>query len=143
MAMLRAVGVEVTGWLPEEEVRARLATATAYVQSSRWEGLPLAVLQAMAVGLPCLVLNAVGNRDAVEHNRTGLVASDTDELEMYLSMLLTSPQLRERLGRNARAEAIQRFSLARFRTNLLDLYGVETADMPRRLRAAVAPATLA
>src|SRR5262249_52216401 len=47
-AMLRAVGVEVTGWLPQEQVRARLATATAYVQTSRWEGLPLAVLQAMA-----------------------------------------------------------------------------------------------
>jgi glycosyltransferase involved in cell wall biosynthesis len=142
-AMLRAVGVEVTGWIPQEQVRSRLATATAYVQTSRWEGLPLSVLQAMAVGLPCLVLNAVGNRDAVEHNRTGLIAGDTDELEMYLSMLLTSPQLRARLGTSARAEAMQRFSLARFRTNLLDLYGVETADMPRRLRAAVAPATLA
>ena len=49
--------------------------------------------------------------------------------------------LAERL--QTRAEAMQRLSLARFRTNLLDLYGVETADMPRRLRAAVAPATLA
>jgi len=142
-AMLRAVGVEVTGWLPQEQVRSRLATATAYVQTSRWEGLPLAVLQAMAVGLPCLVLDAVGNRDAVEHNRTGLIANDTDDLEMYLTMLLASAPMRARLGASARAQAAERFSLARFRANLLDLYGVQAEKVPRRLRATAAPATLA
>ena len=142
-AMLRAVGIEVTGWLPQEQVRSRLATATAYVQTSRWEGLPLAVLQAMAVGLPCLVLDAVGNRDAVEHNRTGLIAKDTDDLEMYLTMLLASAPMRARLGARARAQAAERFSLARFRANLLDLYGVQATNAPRRLRATAAPATLA
>lgn len=142
-AMLRSVGVEVTGWLPQSEVRARLAAATTYVQTSRWEGLPLSVLQAMAIGLPCLVLDAVGNRDAVEHNRTGLVAGSIDELEMYLTMLLASAPLRERLGATARDEARLRFSLARFRASLLDLYGLEPATLPRRLRTTAAPATLA
>jgi len=141
-AMLRAVGVEVTGWLPQDEVRARLAGATTYVQTSRWEGLPLSVLQAMAVGLPCLVLDAVGNRDAIKHNESGLVARDIDELEMYLTMLLASGPLRERLGANARARARERFSVARFRSSLLQLYGMQ-ATLPRRLRAAAAPATLA
>lgn len=141
-AMLRAVGVEVTGWLPHDLVRTRLATATTYVQTSRWEGLPLAVLQAMAVGLPCLVLDAVGNRDAIEHNVTGLVGRDIDELEMYLTMLLASAPLRERLATQARLQAQERFSLARFRASLLDLYGVETMRLPRSLGPAAAPATL-
>jgi len=123
-AMLRAVGVEVTGWLPREAVHAQLARATVYVQTSRWEGLPLSVLQAMAVGLPCLVLDAVGNRDAIEHDRTGLIAWDIDELEMYLTVLLASAPLRERLGTSARVEARQRFSLERFHNALLDLYGM-------------------
>jgi len=142
-AMLRAVGVEVTGWLPLEEVRSRLAHATAYVQTSRWEGLPLSVLQAMAVGLPCLVQDAVGNRDAIEHNRSGLVARDIDELEMYLTMLLASAPLRERLGAAARAQARERFSLERFRATLLELYGVRSRELPRPLRGTAAPATLA
>jgi glycosyltransferase involved in cell wall biosynthesis len=142
-AMLRAVGVEVTGWLPQDQVRSRLATATAYVQTSRWEGLPLSVLQAMAVGLPCLVLDAVGNRDAVEHNETGLIGHDVDELEMYLTMLLASAPLRERLGSTARANALERFSLERFRASLLELYGVEPESAPPRLPATAAPATLA
>lgn len=126
-AMLRAVGVEVTGWLPQEAVRACLAGASVYAQTSRWEGLPLSVLQAMAVGLPCLVLDAAGNRDAIEHDKTGLVASDIDELEMYLTVLLASEPLRERLGSSARAQARERFSLERFHDALLDLYGMNTA----------------
>jgi glycosyltransferase involved in cell wall biosynthesis len=140
-AMLRAVGVEVTGWVPQDEVRARLAGATAYVQTSRWEGLPLSVLQAMAVGLPCLVLDAVGNRDAIRHNESGLVARDIDELEMYLTMLLASSPLRERLGAGARARASERFSLARFRSSLLELYGMQARLAPRP-RTSAAPATL-
>jgi len=126
-AMLRAVGVEVTGWLPEDGVHERLAGATVYVQTSRWEGLPLSVLQAMAVGLPCLVLDAVGNRDAIEHDKTGLIAWDIDELEMYLTVLLASAALRERLGTSARAQARERFSLERFHDSLMDLYGMSKA----------------
>jgi glycosyltransferase involved in cell wall biosynthesis len=105
--------------------------------------LPLSVLQAMAVGLPCLVLDAVGNRDAIEHNRTGLVAESLDELEMYLTMLLASAPLRQRLGASARDEAHTRFNAIRFRTALLDLYGLQAAPLRRRLRATAAPATLA
>jgi glycosyltransferase involved in cell wall biosynthesis len=142
-AMLRSVGIEVTGWLPQHEVRARLASATAYVQTSRWEGMPLSVLQAMAVGLPCVVLDAVGNRDAIDHNKTGLIARDIDELEMYLSMVLASAPLRERLAEAARAQARTRFSVTRFRTGMLDIYGVQADRLPRRLRTTAAPATLA
>jgi glycosyltransferase involved in cell wall biosynthesis len=126
-AMLRAVGVEVTGWLPQEAVRAQLAGASVYVQTSRWEGLPLSVLQAMAVGLPCLVLDAVGNRDAIEHDKTGLIAWDIDELEMYLTVLLASATLRERLGSSAREHARERFSIERFHDSLLELYGMPHA----------------
>jgi glycosyltransferase involved in cell wall biosynthesis len=141
-AMLRAVGIEVTGWLPQEQVLDRLAGATAYVQTSRWEGLPISVLQAMAVGLPCLVLDAVGNRDAIEHNASGLIAWNTDELEMYLTMLLASAPVRERLGASGRAEARERFSRARFRAGLTDLYGVQALGAASRLRTTASPATI-
>src|SRR5204863_78176 len=41
--MLREVGVEVTGWLDQEQVRAQLARAHVYVQTSLWEGMALPV----------------------------------------------------------------------------------------------------
>jgi len=62
-AMLRDVGVEVSGWLPAPEVEARLASADLYLHTAAWEGFPLAVIEAHFAGLPILVrpIRAFGN----------------------------------------------------------------------------------
>lgn len=126
-ALLRGAGVEVTGWLPPEEVRTQLSHATIYVQTSRWEGMPLSVVQAMAAGLPCVVTDVVGNRDAVRHGRTGLVASDTAALYPLIMHLLEQPSERARLGLAAQQDAQQRFGRDRFLHSLKTLYGLREA----------------
>jgi glycosyltransferase involved in cell wall biosynthesis len=52
---LEAGDVEVTGWLPRGEALRRLAEGTLYLHSARWEGFPLMVAEAAAVGVPTLV----------------------------------------------------------------------------------------
>lgn len=47
--------VEVTGWLPRGAVLERLGTADLYLHSARWEGFPLMVAEAVALGVPTLV----------------------------------------------------------------------------------------
>lgn len=133
--MLRAVGVEVTGWVSQDAVRAQLARAHVYVQSSYWEGMPLSVLQAMAAGVPCVVTDVVGNRDAVTHGATGLLARDVSSLAVYVKSLLDRPQRARDLGDAAQREARQRFHPQRFRHALLSLYrlGVEAQGVPLRL----------
>jgi len=133
--MLRAVGVEVTGWLDQDEVRAQLARASVYVQTSHWEGMPLSVLQAMAAGVPCVVTDVVGNRDAVTHGATGLLARDVSSLAVYVKSLLDQPQRARDLGDAAQHEARQRFHPRRFRRALLSLYrlGAEAQRVPLRL----------
>ena len=54
-AALEADGVEVSGWLPRAAVLDRLGTATLYLHSARWEGFPLMVAEAAALGVPTLV----------------------------------------------------------------------------------------
>lgn len=133
--VLRAAGVEVTGWVSQDEVRAQLARAHVYVQTSHWEGMPLSVLQAMAAGVPCVVTDVVGNRDAVMHGCTGLLARDVSSLAVYVKSLLDQPQRACDLGALAQREARQRFHPQRFRRSLLSLYrlGVESRGVALRL----------
>lgn len=54
-AELRVSGIAVSGWLPRQEVVDRLGSAQAYVHTAAWEGAPVAILEAAAVGLPMAV----------------------------------------------------------------------------------------
>lgn len=134
-ALLRAAQVNVTGWVSPAEVRQWLSRATLYVQTSRWEGLPLSVIQAQAVGLPCVVTDVVGNRDAVIDGETGFVAASVDELAAHIDLLLREPALRRAVSAPARAAAERRFGRARFRQTLALLYGLAgSSPAPRQER---------
>jgi glycosyltransferase involved in cell wall biosynthesis len=54
-AALEAAGVEVTGWLARADVVSRLGAADVYLHSALWEGFPLMVAEAVALGVPTLV----------------------------------------------------------------------------------------
>jgi glycosyltransferase involved in cell wall biosynthesis len=124
-ARLRAAGVHVTGWVSKEEVQRLLGEAAVYVQTSRWEGMPLSVLQALAAGVPCVVTDAVGNRDAVRQGITGYVVRRLDEMSIAVHRLLQDETLRRRFAQAARRDALERFSPASFRARLLRLYGFD------------------
>lgn len=50
--LLVSSGVEVTGWLPRDEVLSHIASATLLLHTAAYEGLPMAVLEAMSLGTP-------------------------------------------------------------------------------------------
>lgn len=56
---LRAAGVEVSGWLHRAELVSRLGRAQTYLHTAAWEGAPVSVLEAAALGLP-LAVRAIG-----------------------------------------------------------------------------------
>lgn len=123
-ATLRAAGVKLTGWVPPDQVRQHLAQASVYVQTSLWEGMPLSVLQALASGLPCVVTDVVGNRDAVQQGITGYVARHPEALAMCVRRLLVDDALYARMSRAARADARERFTGRNLRRSLFRLYGL-------------------
>jgi glycosyltransferase involved in cell wall biosynthesis len=75
-AMLRAHGVEVTGWTPRRAVLNALGMAHAYVHTAAWEGNPVAVMEAAALGLPVVARDIGPLRSA----RLPALVSDPVEL---------------------------------------------------------------
>ncbi|MDE2144248.1 MAG: glycosyltransferase, partial [Elusimicrobia bacterium] len=95
---------EVTGHVPRERVLETLAGLDVFVHYSRWEGgAPIAIHEAMHFGKPVLASHIAGNVDLVVPGVSGLLASNEDELLGLASELAASTELRDRLGRGAKA----------------------------------------
>ena len=92
--------------------------------SSRWEGFPLVVIEAMASGLPVVAYDVAGVREAVGEGTTGFLAPAGNEhlWREHLARLATSADLRERMGSAGRALALRRFGLDRMLRETLQLY---------------------
>lgn len=119
---LMDAGIEVTGWLPHDVAVRQLTVADIYLHPSRWEGLPLAVLEAMALGKPVVATNIMGNRDAVIHGVTGFLCNDENDLVSAVKLLLDDPVLRCRMGRRSASRASEEFSIQTFIRRWDELY---------------------
>ncbi len=109
---LALAGVEVTGWLDRDRALALLAASVdIYLHSSRWEGLPLAVLEAMALGKPVVATDVTGNRDAVKDGETGFLADGAQGLAGHVVRLIDGAALRASVGAAGRARVEAQFAL--------------------------------
>ncbi|HHU79629.1 MAG TPA: glycosyltransferase [Clostridiales bacterium] len=76
-----------------------LQIADIAVSSSRREGLPVFVMEAMASGLPVVATGCRGNRDLIVHNQNGyLVEDNAEDFAAAIEALYQSPELRKRFG---------------------------------------------
>lgn len=113
--------VEFTGY--RTDVPAQLDQADAFVLPSLNENLPLALLQAMATGLPCIAADVGGIPEVLSPDCGVLIApGDVSALRSAMERLLDEPGLASRLGAAARSRVAQRFSLSRCADNHLRLW---------------------
>ena len=102
--------VVFAGW--SERARDWLGRWDAFVLPSRYEGLPLAILDAMLAQLPIVATDVGSVREAVVDDETGLLVPPDDPaaLAAALRRVLEDHDLADRLGRRARAVALERFT---------------------------------
>jgi glycosyltransferase involved in cell wall biosynthesis len=95
-----------------------------YVSASRREGLPLALLEAMACGLPVAATRVSGHVDAVEDGVTGVLVGPDDPpaLGRAMDALLGNPARRAAMGQAGRRRVEERFAASRMAAETADLY---------------------
>jgi glycosyltransferase involved in cell wall biosynthesis len=96
---LAGAPVTVTGWQTPEQLRTAVSSADILLFPTLWEGMPLSLIQAQAQGLPAVVSDAVGNRDAVLDGETGFVCSTDEQLVLRTRKLIEDYELRMRMAR--------------------------------------------
>lgn len=113
-----------------------LARADFFVLSSRYEGFPNALMEAMQMQRACVSFDCPsGPRDLIDNNRNGLLVApgDIDALSEAMKRLAADPVLRQRLGAEA-AKVGERFSPALVYGKWLELVDAAFAGEPDALR---------
>lgn len=128
--------VEERGWQQRvhllgvrDDVPALLAGADIFAMPSLWEGLPLALLEAMFAGLPIIASDVSGIPEAIPSHEFGLLAppGDVDVLAAHLTSLIEQPDQRARLGAAVRDRAHAEFTIGVMTDRYLASYrGVRT-----------------
>lgn len=115
--------VKFLGWQNGAELVQRYSEANLFVYPSRHEGMPNAVLEAMACGLPVLATHIAGNEELVTHKETGLLvpSEDANALRAALSQLLPDTDERQRMGAAARKRVATQYSWQRVSKEYLEL----------------------
>lgn len=114
--------VHFLGW--RTDTPELLRASDIFVLPSRWEGMPLAILEAMGSGLSVVVSDIPGNRHLVEHDRNGLLfpSEDHQALADSLHRLIESPALRDDLGKAGRHKVEIEHDVDRRVMKITDLY---------------------
>jgi glycosyltransferase involved in cell wall biosynthesis len=123
--------VELAG--ERRDVRRLLEDADVFVLSSRSEGAPLSILEAMAAGLPVVATAVGGIPEIVDDGTTGLLVppGDAAALAAALERLLADAGLRARMGAAGWERVRERFDLAQLRRAHLEVYERELARVGR------------
>ncbi|MGC1484348.1 MAG: glycosyltransferase family 4 protein [Candidatus Acidiferrum sp.] len=99
------------------------AALDAFLFPSEFEGLGTALQAAMAMALPSVSTARGALREVVDNQRTALVVEPSaQEFAAAMSLLMDTPELRDRLGQAAREEVIERFSADRMVANTIHIY---------------------
>lgn len=104
-----AAGIRIVDTDDETVQAAEFARGWLHVAPWWTQGHPLFLIQAMAAGLPGVVLDCPRHRQVVEHGATGFVCASGDEMVRAVAMLIEDPGLRRRMGDAARERTRARF----------------------------------
>jgi glycosyltransferase involved in cell wall biosynthesis len=109
------------GW--QEEIGPFLRALDVFVLPSRFEGLSLALLEAMAAGTAIVATDVGGTSEALVPGETGLLVppEDADGLASAIDRLLRDEELRKQLGAAAREAWVARFTAQRMQQSYADL----------------------
>ncbi len=95
-----------------------------FVIPSRWEGMPNALLEALACGLPCVATRVSGSEDVISDGVNGLLVEPEQPAEMAqaLRRLIEDAELAQRLGREGRETVVRNYQLTTITEQYLELY---------------------
>lgn len=99
MAKKDGVNIIFTGFT--NEIAAYLSATDIYLSTSRWEGLPYALIEAQSLGIPIVATNVVGNNEVVENGKSGFLFENMQQACQDIEILLNDEKVYSRMQKGA------------------------------------------
>jgi L-malate glycosyltransferase len=108
----------------QTDVKPWLSAMDIFMMSSMFEGLPIALLEAMSMECAIATTNAGGVREVIQHGQDGLMVDveNWGELPTLISQMIENPAMRKSMGMAARQTVIKKFGMDRMVKELEALY---------------------
>lgn len=126
--------VEFAGWVDQDELMALYSETDLFVLPSLAEGIPMVLMEAMAMQIPCVAPRITGIPELIDHGIDGMLfaVADVEDLTKQIRILLEAPELCAKMGRQARARVVREYDMARNT-------GLFAAVLSERLGGAASP----
>ncbi|WP_431211959.1 glycosyltransferase [Puia sp. P3] len=120
--MLTSKNIVITGWLSTEDTKDLIAASQVYLSTSTFEGLPFAVLEALALKKPVLLTDCVGNRDIVNKRLNGDLFTSEDEAIIKILQYHNNRDMLQIMGEYSQQHCEQEFDVYSTFTSYRSLY---------------------
>lgn len=107
-----------------KDIEELMVSSKIFVLPSRWEGLPMVVLEAMSRGMSIIATTVGGISEVIESEKEGILISpeNPESLAQTINKLLKNEKLRKKLSQAAYEKAKEKFSIKTYSIHMLDFY---------------------
>jgi len=119
--------VTILNWTSREDVLHIVSKAKLYVSTSRYEGLPYAIIESLALSIPNVVSDCDGNRDLIKNGYNGFCIKNenTEEFSQKIIQLLKEEKLYYEFSKNAKETFLRHHNINEKINNLESIYREE------------------
>ena len=107
--------VSFEGWIKHADLAAVYARFDVFVMASLYEGIPIVLMEAMAMSMACVAPCITGIPELIRHGEDGLLFAPADvrQLSACVARLMDHSELRQRIGASARQRVLAEYDIAR------------------------------
>ncbi len=129
--------VTLSGPINQDRIREHYQRADCFAMASFAEGVPVVLMEAMSMQIPCVTSHITGIPELITHDETGLLSppSNVAGLVEQFDRLIADPALARRLGEAARVQVQQHYHLQANAAKLAAIFAERVTDSPRLNRA--------
>jgi glycosyltransferase involved in cell wall biosynthesis len=116
--------VQLLGSQNQDRVRQLYSETDLFALTSFAEGVPVVLMEAMAMEIPCLSTWITGTPELIRHSVDGWLVppGDAQEAANAIAHLMDNPDLRQRLGCSGRLRVLEKYDLARNTARLAEIF---------------------